>query len=244
MFEFNAFKGLDKPAAPTLSSYQGASGLGNLTTDLASPTVVAQLIADPTTTASIETYLKDTYLSAGALTTPEQQQAAILYSDLNLKTTSADVLVNNIVSVVAAGIPTDATVESLMKDIVPTDVAGDPVKFSAMMNALLDASTAYLALGDSIPAGTSAPAGTNLGDVAQKAAIAYTVQTAVDTIAQAVGAGTTTEDAITQIYYLLYDPTNAALSANVTSQPFANPFTAPPAGLTNILDAAGVTLPS
>ncbi len=149
-FEFNLLKGMDKPAAPKASDYEGSGGLDKLATDLGSPAVVAALAADPTTVSQIEAYLSMTYLS-GPLTTPDQQQAAVLYSDLNLKTTSGDQFVNNVVAIVVSGTGTGQTIQEILQGIVPANVAADPVAFTNMVDGLVASGAAYQLLGASVP---------------------------------------------------------------------------------------------
>jgi hypothetical protein len=240
-FGFNAFAALDKPAPPKLSDYQGgSSGLARLASDLSSPAVVAQLKADPATTLAIESYLDTTYgittvSTTGPLTTPDQQNAAVLFGDLYLKTTSGDQLVNNIVSSVMT-ITQTGNISSLISSIIPADVAGDETKFTAMVSGLLTANVAYLAFGASIP-GYGVPPGMNLGDVAQKAAVAYMMQKIVDSITPSIVG--TTAAAIHEMFLLVNnDPTNQISGINVP-----DPFTPLDVNLKHIFDAAGAPYP-
>ena len=119
-FGFNAFSSLDTPPALDTSKYEGSGGLAALQADLSSPTVVAQFIADPTAAQAVEKYLHDNYLSgSGGITTPDQQQAATLYCNLQIQTTQAAELVNNVVSVLAGGAPTASGIQSLLKSLLP-----------------------------------------------------------------------------------------------------------------------------
>ncbi|HVP20128.1 MAG TPA: hypothetical protein VMU36_14165 [Spirochaetia bacterium] len=232
-FQFNLFKGLDKPPAPKASDYEGQGGLAKLANDLSSPAVVAQLKADPTTTQEIETYLATTYLSA-PLTTPDQQQAAALYGDLNLKTTSGDQFVNNLVDIVMSGASGGKTIQQILQGIVPASVASDPTAFSNMVGGFLAAEAAYQLLGASVP---PSPAGVNMGDVAQKAAVAWTMQLAVNAIIASGVPDTPTAEA--QMYALLNNQPNSISGVIVP-----DPFSFPPAWLSNIFTAAGAKMPS
>ena len=236
-FGFNAFTSLDKPAPPKLSDYEGgSSGLARLAADLSSPAVVAQLKADPTTTHAVEDYLDSTYgITTGPLTTPDQQNAAVLYGDLYLKTTSGDQLVNNIVASVMTSTQT-GNISSLISSIIPAEVAADETKFAAMISGLLSANVAYLAFGASIPA-YGVPPGMNLGDTAQKAAVAYLMQAIVDSITPSVVG--TTPAAIHEMFLLVNnDPANLISGVSVT-----DPFTPLDVRLKNIFDAAGAPYP-
>ncbi len=243
-FGFNLLKGLDKPPAPKASDYEGQGGLDKLQTDLSSPAVVAQLKSDPTTTQQIENYLTTTYLS-GPLTTPDQQQAAMLYADLNLKTTSGDQFVNNAANLALSGNGSGQTIQQILQGIVPPDVASDPVKFAAMVSGLLNAAAAYQLLGASLAAPATAPPGMNMGDVAQKAAVAYMMQSVVYEIINA-NTGADTNYAIQQMYNLLNNQANTVPTSSI------DPFTTPIApydstslsNIKNIFTVAGATMPS
>jgi hypothetical protein len=237
-FEFNLLKGLDKPAAPKASDYEGSSGLDKLASDLGSRAVVAQLAADPTTTQQIETYLSTTYL-AGPLTTPDQQEAAALYSDLNLKTTLGDQFVNNVVNLVISGASGGKSVKEILQGIVPPSAASDPTVFAAMIEGLLNAYYSYILLGNSIP---PAPLNVNIGDVAQKAAVALTIRVAMTEIETTLSLADSAADRATaedQMYRLTNNQSNSISGVTVS-----DPFNPAPAWLQNIFTAAGATMPS
>ena len=235
-FDFNAFSSLDKPAVPNPSRYQGVGGLSNLHADLGSPAIVDALKGDPATVAAIEANLIATYnVTVGPLTTPDQQAAAILYSDLALKSTSGDALVNNIVANVLT--TPSGNIQSMLASIVPADVAADPVKFSNMVAGLLAANTAYQVLGAAlVPA--SPPPGMNMGDVAQKAAVAFLMERVVT----AVAVNVSPLDPVTEMFKLVNNQANA-ISANLSTSP-ANPLNPLPGWLKNIFDAAGAPYPA
>lgn len=235
-FGFNAFKSLDEPPAPSLSDYQGgSSGLAKLAADLGSPAVVDKLKADSATTLAVETYLYTNYLSTGPLGSSDKQSAAILYSDLYLKTTSGSELVNNMVASLVTSTQT-GNISSLISAIIPVDVAGNEAAFTAMMAGLLQANAAYQALGAETPP-YGVPSGMNMGDVAQKAAVAYLIWAVVDAI-ESQTVSTTPQEAIAQMYLLTSNRANGIGSVSVPD-PFS-PLNAP---LKNIFDAAGATYP-
>jgi hypothetical protein len=258
LFDFNAFAALDKPAAPKLADYTAAGGLDKLATDLGSPAVVDQLKADTgTTVADIETYLLTNYLG-GPLNTAEKQQAAILYGEVYLKTTEAGSFVNNIVTIVVGGISATTKIQDLLGQILPPAAFADPAVFSEMIVALLLANEQYLKLGDSIDRNTNGIfdagdglllVGANVGDLAQKAAVAYTVRVVYEQIDAALPGVQTQAELITQMYLLATAPTTAdPLVQNLNPDPYADPSTdsyviANLPRLNMIFQCAGLSLP-
>ena len=242
-FGFNLLKGLDKPPAPKASDYEGPGGLDKLQADLNSPAIVAELKNDPATTQQIENYLVTTYLT-GPLTTEDQEQAAVVYADLNLKTTGGDQLVNNAANLALSGNGSGQTIQQILQAIVPADVASDPTAFAAMMNGLLNAAAAYQLLGASLTPPATAPPGANMGDVAQKAAVAYTMQSAVYDIINASGGDTA--NAIQQMYNLLNNQPNTVPTGAI--DPFSTPISPYDStslqNIKNIFAVAGATMPS
>jgi hypothetical protein len=240
-FDFNAFASLDTPSKPVLADYQGVNGLSNLSADLSSPAVVAQLSADPALVAEIKAYLESKYLS-GPLTSPDQQTAAALYSDLSLATTSGDTLVNNVVTTIMSTASTGKTITAIITSIIPASVLADKTgaAFTAMIQGLLDANDAYILLGNSIPT-YGPPPGANLGDIAQKAAVACMMRAVVDAVIQ-VAVPKTQAEAVAEMFQLVTnDPTTPApvSTLKLTTDPF-NPM---PSALLNIFNAAGAPLP-
>lgn len=233
LFEFNAFAALDLPPAPKVADYEGVAGLARLASDLDSAAVVAELSKDPSTVQEIKDYLSQTYLS-GPLTTPDQQTAAILYADLSLKTTSGDQLVNNVVTSLLTT-SMSGNLKTIIGSIIPADVAGDVTAFAAMVNGLLDANAAYQMLGDSIP---PAPPGMNMGDVAQKAAVAYMMRSVVDA-ARSLPLATDAE-AIAELFKLVEDDP----ACQITGITMTDPYAGNPAFLVNLFDAAGAPYPA
>ena len=119
MFDFNLFKdlGLDPVAAPTPADYAGAGGLDSLAADLSSPAVIDALKADPAATAALESFLQG--LISGGVDSPEEQQAAILLADLDLKTTNGEEFVNNIVVVLMTPYDPGVKIADLLASIMP-----------------------------------------------------------------------------------------------------------------------------
>ncbi|MGA2640435.1 MAG: hypothetical protein ABSG21_05970 [Spirochaetia bacterium] len=238
-FDFNAFSSLDKASVPDPSRYQGASGLANLQKDLASPSVVSALKSSYATSQQILTNLESSYsVHSGPLSSPDQKTAAILYADLALASTSGDILANNIV---ASAMSTSQTgnIASLINSVIPSDVIGDPTKFTNMISGLLDANVVYLNLGSHLGTPPQPVPGMNMGDTAQKAAVAYMVNTIVNAVM--TQATLTQPQAISQMYLLVNnDPTTlpAVSAASIT-----DPFTPLDPNLKAIFDAAGAPYP-
>jgi hypothetical protein len=243
LFEFNAFSSLDVPAAPKLSDYQGTDGLARLEKDLSSAAVVARLKADPTTTKQIEDYLSATYgvttFGDPATATAEQRTAAALYADLFLKTTSGDRLVNNVVTTIMTQQSFDGDIESILSGVVPADVIHDPVAFEAMLNAFVEARIAYQQIGASLAPPGVPPEGMNMGDIAQKAAVAYLIVAVVSAV-ESQTPPLSQADAAVQLYYLVNDQPNDVTENGVS---VADPFAAQPE-LKYIFDAAHAPYPS
>jgi hypothetical protein len=257
MFDFNLFKdlGLDPVAAPTPADYAGAGGLDKLADDLSSPAVVDALKADPAAAAALETFLEG--LITGGVDTPEEQQAAILLADLELKSTEGEEFVNNIVNVVVQGVSGTSSIQDLLNSTIPPEALASAATYAAMVNGLLDANEAYLALGagildingtPGIQQGEGVPPGTNMGDIAQKAIVAFTTKVIFEAV-QAAGPFSDA-DTITQMYLLSTNPTAAdpAVQALAAPDPFdpASPDLYIQANLPTIekiVDCAGLALP-
>lgn len=231
-FETNLLKGLDKVPPPSASDYQGPGGLARLAADLGSPAFVEALKSHPSSVTSIVSMLQG--IIAGG-SSPDSQTAAILLGDIYLKTTSADAVVNNAVEL-ALDPPTNPTIDQILKNIIPSDIAADPVKFAEMINGLLAAKSVYAGLGAATPPGTSLPPGTNGGDLVEKATVAYLIDDAVN---QAAAASSLTISAtITEMFKLVNNQPNA-----VSGSPVNAPMNPPDPWLDNLYNAANVPLP-
>lgn len=242
-FDFNAFSSLDKAAVPDPSRYQGLTGLVNLQNDLASKSVVDALKADFSLSQQILTNLVNdpSYpLSGSPPWSPAQQTAAILYSSLALQCTSGDVLVNNIIGTVMT--QPSGNIQSMLQSIIPADVMADQTgtSFANMVKGLVtQAYPMYKKLGLSITDVNSdgkidppdAPTGMNMGDAAQKAAVAllmYTIDQAV------LGAGYLND--VSQMWALVNNQPNS-----IASVPVSDPYNPLPGWLKNLFDVAGIT---
>lgn len=242
-FEFNAFKGLDPVKTPVASDYEGADGLDELETDLSSPAVVDAMTDE--TVDEIEEMLNDDYLDDG-VDNEEDQQAAILLAELNLVTSSGVEVVNNFVNTLvdffdSTEPPSDEEIAGSLSEIIPEEVMASPEAFAGLINGFLDANEAYEAFGTSLET-LAPPDDANLGDVAQKAAVAFVVSSVVDAF---VAAGYTEAEAIGILYGIIQDPEGAdpALLANL-QPPDISEENPEAAALLNILEAAGLDLES
>jgi hypothetical protein len=237
LFEFNAFSSLDKPAPPKLSDFQGSGGLARLAADLASAAVIAQFKADPATTKLVEDYLA-TYLPP---VDSDGQTAAALYADLNLKTTSGDQLVKNAVATLTTQSSWSGDIKAILGEIIPADVIHDQAAFEAMVGGLVNARTAYALLGATLAPPGVPPQGMNMGDIAQKAVVAYLMDAVVSAVVTQTPPGSLTQkDAADQLYYLVNDQSNDITTYGETA---TDPFNPLPPDLKYILDAAKLPYP-
>lgn len=239
-FEFNLFKGLDPVKTPEASDYEGSDGLDQLGEDLTSPAVVDAMTEE--TVEEIEDMLNEEYLDDG-VTDEEDQQAAILLAELNLVTSSGDDVVNNIVGLAldlneSPELTKEEIAESL-SEIIPEDVLESPESFAYMVSGFLDANEAYEALGETIDT-LGAPEDANMGDVAQKAVVAFLVSSIVDNI---VDSGRTEDEAIALLYEMILNPENAdPADLNYLESTEISESNPEAVSLMNILEAAGLNL--
>lgn len=244
LLEFNLFSGIDARPTPTADEYDSAEGLDDLADDLSSPAVVDAMT--PEVVAEIEQNLWETYLDDG-VSGEDDQQAAIVYADLALKTSEGEALVNNIVQALLNE-TIDGSVADLLQQIIPPEALADPVVFEAMVNALLAANEAYLLLGASIDLdndgvaddGATLPPGALPGDIAQKAIVAYTMRVMVDSIMDYPAVGTRTEaEALDELYLIATDdPAADADLADIT------PTLTEPTQIMALIDYAGIPTPA
>lgn len=241
-FGFNLLKGLDKVSAPDPSQYDyatnGAAGLQKLATDLGSQAIVNALIGDPQATNTIESNLQTTYTDP-SVPVADRELAAALSGDINLKTTSGSAVVTNAVNLVLSG-TSGQTVQQILQEVVPDNVKSDPTAFTNMVNGLLNACAAYQVLGNSLTPPQAPPPGVNMGDVAQKAAVAWTMQCVVTAVINANGGPPfSNAQAIDQMYLI----TNGQPGGITVPDPFS-PVTPQNQWLSNIFTVAGATMPS
>ncbi len=129
---------------------------------------------DPTGKSDLEGFLKDISVDPDAAD-DQSQRAALLYSDIELKTTGADVLVNNLVNVLdtsgTGGIDSYTSFDDFWKAVAPDD--GDP---GTIFDGLNNAYTGFDVLGGLLPdTGGEGPEGANMGEAAQNAVVAFVI---------------------------------------------------------------------
>ncbi len=249
-FTFNAFSGFSTPPTPVAADYEGSGGLDKLQTDLASPAFVAALTGSPVA-GQIETYLYSQFSSG--VVSDDQKQAAILYADVYLQTTQGEALVNNVVSTLVNGVSGSSTIHDLLAAIIPTSALDDPTVFSTMVDALLQSWAAYNDLGAGIDrnsngvldAGEGVPPGTNMGDVAQKAGVAWSVQVIYNAISGASSGPYTAAQVVDQMYKLAKDPTTADPPVQtLTPTPYTDDGSAGFRDLKILFLCAGIPMPT
>jgi hypothetical protein len=254
MFEFNLFGTIDTPPTPTAADYEGSAGLDKLDEDLDSPAVVDALAEDPDLVDALLSQIANEFLGgdppdhdSGSCSSPEAQQAAIVYADLALKTSEGEELVNNIVETILEGtIDSSSTVADILADIIPPEALASQATFTAMVDALLAANEVYLLLGAYVDGSTSdgvaendLPPGSLPGDVAQKALVAYTMAVTIAEVISGIPILAPDEEtkAIAELYKVATGQASDATS--ITPDPYASPDP----GILALLDLAGVSLP-
>jgi hypothetical protein len=256
-FQFNAFSSLDVVPAPNAADYTGLGGLDKLATDLDSPAVIDKLKADPDTVQEIADYLMDSYLFNGVMTV-DQQAAAVLYCDLYMKTTAAEEFVNNAMLVMVDGITSTTTIHDFLVSTLPAEALADAEAFSGTVTALRLSNVQYLALGTGImdkngngqiDVGEGVAPDISMGDVAQKAAVAFIVEVMYQQVATALDSTDETE-IIAQLYLLATDPDAADADVQgLAPDPFNTSSTDPYVSanlptVQKLFDCAGFTLPA
>ena len=185
LFEFNLFSALDKASVPKASDLEkmpAGDALDLLEGEADSDAFFDALKNDPDGKAGLEEYLKDTMNGGNGATGEDIPRAALLYSDINLKTTGADDVVNNLVKVL---------------DTSGSGGMGDYSSFGDFWNAVApqgaDAATVFEGLnqaydGFNILGGSltdtdgtlDGPEGANMGEAAQNAVVAFMVYKVMD----------------------------------------------------------------
>jgi hypothetical protein len=124
--------------------------------------------------------LESVYDPDSGVALPVRQKAAILAGEVNMRDTDAGATANNVIDVLTGdGIDTFEDPRSLLDEIIPASAQGDPVKIKAILDNLVAAGNAYEAFGNTLGGDNTAPAGTNMGTVAQNALVAITVRNIV-----------------------------------------------------------------
>lgn len=214
-----------------------------------STSYVEVLTANTETKTAVLTTLETTYTAA--VTTDNVaavQEAAALAALIEISTTDAIDIVNNVASSLSSitslsSSATTSDVMSIVESIVPASIASDETAFTAAVTSLLAANEAYTVLGTSInTAAISADSSINTGTAVQAAIVAAAVAAVDNAVTAAVAtdgdvAGYTTTASL--LYALVSGSTTVdALSALSITVPDYGTDT--PLG--NLLAAAGITL--
>lgn len=206
--------------------------------DLASSPSFYDNLDDPATLAALEARL-DVLLGTLAVGSAEYQEVAILAAEVQLASTGADVVIDNVVDLVqglATGtvpVPDPAdpnTIVAVVQAIFPATLLDDPVAFAAAIQALVDSAAYYEALGASLTGDPPAYAtdDINPGAVAQNALVCALI------------AGITPPASYTSLGEYLYD-----ILSGVTTEPptsFTIPDTGSGSPLVAIFAAAGLDI--
>jgi hypothetical protein len=180
-FSTNLFKmaGLGQVKASDLANENSAELVGQAYTADGMPasSFFAALTSDPAAKAKVLATLQATY-SNGAASAAQQQDAAALAAQVELITTGADQLVNNVIGPLTdnqlSSSSTPAQAVATVQALIPANLSSNKASFEAAVNALMAANAPYTALGGSI--GASGVAGDiNVGTAAQSAVVAAVV---------------------------------------------------------------------
>lgn len=186
----NLFQNFDGPpeAGDILRKHVQADGtvaLGNaaafirdLDDAASSPRFFRELSA--TDRKQLDTALRSVYGEESGVELPLRQKAAILAGEVNMRGNDAGATANNAIDVLTGdGTEIFEDSRALLDEIIPADAMGDPARIKAILDNLAAAGDAYEALGKTLDGDNTAPAGTNMGAVAQNALVAITVRNIV-----------------------------------------------------------------
>lgn len=231
-FNSNLFKeaGLGQVSAASLAAKDSAELYDSAyTSDGKLETSFVDTLSDPANADTKKEVLGKLEVSYTTSSDPATvQRSAALYADIQLQTSGASVVVNNVVSLLASGkaLPSDATgVTDLVKDLLPASLLSDKAAFAAAIDAFKAADAAYQVLGLSIGASEaqSGLAAGAIGTAAQSALVAAVISSVT------VTSGT------------VADALWTAVQGGSASLEFAEPST-DSGYLGNLLSAAGLTL--
>ena len=184
IFELNLFDGVDNPELPSASQLRemGDGALDYLSLSLESDDFMELLTADPEAAAAILGFLQEDYLSQSPTdeTRGTYQDAAILYAAIEMGTTAAAEVSDNILNLLNSG-----SEEPDPSALFPDNMT--EVEFDAALEAMFSAADVYILLGNSLQdidgdGVLDASANANMGEVVQNAAVAIYVQTVVQSI--------------------------------------------------------------
>ncbi len=216
IFEYNLFSAMDKPSIPTLSELKemgAAEAVDKLSKEASSDKFYEELANDENQKEDVENYLKEVMDSSE---TTVKQKASLLYASIEVKTSGADEVVNNLVNVISSGDVSDFN--NVWDAIVPDDMSESDVV--NVLGGLLNAYEGYSAFGSTLVGDTTPPEGVNMGEVAQTAIVSYYVyQYAVNN-----GIDPTSSTAATDLYDKLQnvnETTNVSLANPTEDQNFS-----------------------
>ena len=177
MFEFNLFAGMDKASVPDVKKLNAMGtdkALEYLEGEADSDAFFNALKDDPTGKSDLEGFLQDTWTDPDA-SAVQSQRASLLYSDIELKTTGADELVNNLVKVLdtsgTGGMDSYTSFDDFWNAVAPD--SGDP---GTIFDGLNNAYTGFDVLGGLLPdTGGLGPEGANMGEAAQNAVVSFVI---------------------------------------------------------------------
>ena len=189
------------------------------------------LADDPSAKTAVLETLKASW-NSGSADPATVQKSAALYADIELQTSGASGVVNNVVDFLASGkpLPSDddaSGVADLVKGVLPPALLSDKAAFTAAIEAFVEADKAYQVMGTSIGSSgaQSGLAAGSIGTAAQSALIAAVV------VGVTPSSGTTVADAL----WLAVQGDTSNISG----------FTDPPTSsgyLGSLLSAAGIKL--
>lgn len=175
----------------------------------------------------LDTALRSVYREDSGAALPVRQKAAILAGEVNMRGNDAGATANNVIDVLTdQGTELFEDSRALLDEIIPAGARGNAAKIKVILDNLAAAGDAYEALGETLTGDTTAPAGTNMGAVAQNALVAITVR-------NIVGANGDT----TQLATLIADPDGEIADPDFGDDGVFGPEGSP---LRNIFNKAGL----
>ncbi len=178
-FSTNLFTKLLPPKDYTSLSSAELRGEAYTSEGQLAATFIAELKADPSARTAVLTTLEYTMSSSSSSSSSaaEKQEALALYVDIQLATTDAGTVVNNVVAAITAGLPDFANSSdpaedavAFVKSLLPAALLTDETAFKSMITALTTVDKKVNAVVESSVEGTY-----NVGNLAQAALVAALV---------------------------------------------------------------------
>jgi hypothetical protein len=180
----NLFEGFDGPpdAGALIGRYTEADGSVTPGREAAFVTEVAEAAESPrfysglsaSDRTALNTALSSVYTNT-ALPVGTQQTAALLAAEVNLQGTAAGETANNLGNyILDGGEDPFSDPATLLQAVIPESAQGDAAAIAAILENLAAAGAAYNAFGGTLD-GNDPPTETNMGAVAQNAAVAIVV---------------------------------------------------------------------